>query len=96
MLEYYLSHFDSPIKTEGEVFFLLLSVLLQKIKIQEWQIKHSNPDLIPSCVKSKFCTWNLKYWVPTMYKVLYKHLNLPNNALSKVLLSLETEAGRFI
>lgn len=58
MPEYYLSHFDSPIKTEGEVFFLLLSVLLQKIKIQEWQIKYSNPDLIPSCVKSKLVNIN--------------------------------------
>lgn len=40
MPEYCVSHFDSPIKTEGEGFFLLLTELLQKIKIQEWQIKN--------------------------------------------------------
>lgn len=53
MPEYCLSHFDSPIRIKGEVSFFQLTVLLQKIKIQESQIKNNNPDLIPSHVKPK-------------------------------------------
>lgn len=39
MPEYYVSHFDSSIKIESEGFFFLLTILIQKIKIQEWQVK---------------------------------------------------------
>lgn len=58
MPQYCLSHFDSPIRMKSEGVFLQLTVLLQKIKIQESQIKNNNLDLIPSHVKPKLVNMN--------------------------------------